>query len=303
MLISKREMTKRKKKELLPWCWYCDREFADEKILVQHQKAKHFKCTFCNRKLNTASGMVVHVAQVHKENIERVPNAIEGRDSVDLEIFGMEGVPPEDLQAHYEEIETGQKKPKQESLRPSGPSNTLLLKLTSYSNFNPANTQPTVSTPVPPVYSQGMAMNAYPMPFGNMPMMPMMPFQMPMMPPALSFTSVSSLNNPGPLISPVSPPGMSPGISAPVVSPPGISPPGISLPVPGGVPAGPPGISSSTFSGMSLNILSSAPPKKSDPIRDETEKIQVQGGLLYFSHPEISVEELRSLYSKYQLIQ
>jgi len=23
---------------------YCNREFDDEKILVQHQKAKHFKC-------------------------------------------------------------------------------------------------------------------------------------------------------------------------------------------------------------------------------------------------------------------
>lgn len=26
------------------FCYYCDREFDDEKVLIQHQKAKHFKC-------------------------------------------------------------------------------------------------------------------------------------------------------------------------------------------------------------------------------------------------------------------
>ncbi|KAG8050304.1 hypothetical protein GUJ93_ZPchr0009g908 [Zizania palustris] len=27
--------------------YYCDREFDEEKILAQHQKAKHFKCHLC----------------------------------------------------------------------------------------------------------------------------------------------------------------------------------------------------------------------------------------------------------------
>ena len=49
---------------------YCERDFEDEKVLIQHQKAKHFKCPHCNKKLNTAGGMVVHVAQVHKETID-----------------------------------------------------------------------------------------------------------------------------------------------------------------------------------------------------------------------------------------
>ena len=53
------------------WCYYCDREFDDEKILVQHQKAKHFKCHVCHKKLSTASGMVIHVLQVHKENVTK----------------------------------------------------------------------------------------------------------------------------------------------------------------------------------------------------------------------------------------
>lgn len=61
----------KKKKEVKPWCYYCDREFEDESILIQHQKAKHFKCHVCYKKLSTASGMVVHVVQVHKETLTK----------------------------------------------------------------------------------------------------------------------------------------------------------------------------------------------------------------------------------------
>jgi hypothetical protein len=39
-----------------PWCYYCERDFDDLKILISHQKAKHFKCDKCNRRLNTAGG-------------------------------------------------------------------------------------------------------------------------------------------------------------------------------------------------------------------------------------------------------
>nr|GMC84238.1 protein SUPPRESSOR OF FRI 4 isoform X1 [Ipomoea batatas]GMD37369.1 protein SUPPRESSOR OF FRI 4 isoform X1 [Ipomoea batatas]GME06834.1 protein SUPPRESSOR OF FRI 4 isoform X1 [Ipomoea batatas] len=53
------------------WCYYCDREFDDEKILVQHQKAKHFKCHVCQKKLSTAGGMAIHVLQVHKETVTK----------------------------------------------------------------------------------------------------------------------------------------------------------------------------------------------------------------------------------------
>ena len=60
-------MTKKKKAtQLDAWCWYCDREFEDEKVLIEHQKAKHFKCSFCPRRLNTAGGLAVHLGQVHK---------------------------------------------------------------------------------------------------------------------------------------------------------------------------------------------------------------------------------------------
>lgn len=57
-------MTKKKKRQnpeiedLLarPWCYYCERDFDDLKILIHHQKAKHFKCERCARRLNTAGG-------------------------------------------------------------------------------------------------------------------------------------------------------------------------------------------------------------------------------------------------------
>ena len=46
-------MGRKKKKPSKPWCWYCNRIFDDEKILIQHQKAKHFKCHICHKKLYT----------------------------------------------------------------------------------------------------------------------------------------------------------------------------------------------------------------------------------------------------------
>lgn len=98
-------MGKKKKRPTKVWCYYCDREFDDEKILVQHQKAKHFKCHVCHKKLSTAGGMVIHVLQVHKESVTKVPNAKPERESTEIEIFGMQGIPPDILAAHYGEDE------------------------------------------------------------------------------------------------------------------------------------------------------------------------------------------------------
>eukprot|EP01054_Gregarina_sp_Poly1_P006281 Gregarina_sp_Poly_1__6280@NODE_3332_length_1174_cov_301_157182_g2110_i0_p1_GENE_NODE_3332_length_1174_cov_301_157182_g2110_i0NODE_3332_length_1174_cov_301_157182_g2110_i0_p1_ORF_typecomplete_len301_score54_81zfC2H2_3rep/PF18868_1/0_00043zfC2H2_8/PF15909_5/0_00058zfC2H2_jaz/PF12171_8/0_033zfC2H2_jaz/PF12171_8/25zfC2HC_2/PF13913_6/0_12zfC2HC_2/PF13913_6/54DUF629/PF04780_12/13DUF629/PF04780_12/0_18zfC2H2_6/PF13912_6/26zfC2H2_6/PF13912_6/1_4zfC2H2_2/PF12756_7/9_2zfC2H2_2/PF12756_7/9_5zfDi19/PF05605_ len=86
---------KRRGLELKPFCYYCDREFDDEKVLLLHQKAKHFKCSQCNRKLDTATGLVVHLLQVHKESLSKVPNAKKDRDGPEIVIHGMSGVPSE----------------------------------------------------------------------------------------------------------------------------------------------------------------------------------------------------------------
>lgn len=94
--------TKRKREyqsleELLatPWCYYCDRSFSDDKVLHEHQKAKHFQCIVgnCHRRLNTAGGLRVHMQQVHKEELHEVDNAIEGRRDPNQEIFGTVGIP------------------------------------------------------------------------------------------------------------------------------------------------------------------------------------------------------------------
>ncbi|KAJ1559413.1 hypothetical protein HK405_010729, partial [Cladochytrium tenue] len=84
---------------------YCNRDFDDEKVLLDHQRARHFKCQTCNKRLNTAGGLQIHCQQVHKETITKIDNAIPGRESCEIEIFGMEGVPIEDLQAHLDEME------------------------------------------------------------------------------------------------------------------------------------------------------------------------------------------------------
>ncbi|GIX65380.1 zinc finger protein, putative [Babesia caballi] len=90
----------RKRLLLKPFCYFCNREFDDEKVLVQHQKAKHFKCGECNRKLETANGLAVHMQQVHKLIQRKVPYALEGRDNVNSVVQGMHGVPFDAIEEH-----------------------------------------------------------------------------------------------------------------------------------------------------------------------------------------------------------
>ncbi|GBN42154.1 BUB3-interacting and GLEBS motif-containing protein ZNF207 [Araneus ventricosus] len=93
-------MGRKRKKPSKPWCWYCNREFVDEKILIQHQKAKHFRCHLCKRKLYTGPGLAIHCMQVHKQTIDNVPNALPNRNNIETEIYGMEGIPPGDIKEH-----------------------------------------------------------------------------------------------------------------------------------------------------------------------------------------------------------
>ncbi|ESZ92761.1 hypothetical protein SBOR_6873 [Sclerotinia borealis F-4128] len=90
-----------------PWCYYCERDFDDLKILISHQKAKHFKCERCGRRLNTAGGLSVHMNQVHKETLASVDNSLPNRQGLEVEIFGMEGIPEDVVQAHNQRIISG----------------------------------------------------------------------------------------------------------------------------------------------------------------------------------------------------
>ncbi|XP_078173814.1 zinc finger (C2H2 type) family protein isoform X2 [Carex rostrata] len=156
-------MGKKKKRAVEKvFCYYCDREFDDEKILVQHQKAKHFKCHVCHKKLSTASGMTIHVLQVHKESVTKVPNAKPERESTEIEIFGMQGVPPQILAAHYGESEED----------PSAKMTKVEAPLTFTHNHNPLNTAtamglpPTygaVVRPPPPIFNPAFAVRPPPM--------------------------------------------------------------------------------------------------------------------------------------------
>ncbi|MCJ1245886.1 hypothetical protein MMC30_003090 [Trapelia coarctata] len=87
-----------------PWCYYCERDFDDLKILINHQKAKHFKCERCGRRLNTAGGLSVHMTQVHKETLTTIENALPNRSNLDVEIFGMEGIPEDVVGSHNQRV-------------------------------------------------------------------------------------------------------------------------------------------------------------------------------------------------------
>ncbi|KXS18966.1 hypothetical protein M427DRAFT_132460 [Gonapodya prolifera JEL478] len=235
---------KKAKKEVKPWCWYCDREFEDEKVLIQHQKAKHFKCNQCNKRLNTAGGLGVHMTQVHKANLTKIENTLAGRDSPDIEIFGMEGVPEEDLAKHLEEIEGG-----------SGNGLDLKRDGAAFPGMPPMAFG--LGPPAPPMGFPPPMMHGMP-PRPGFPPMP--PFGMPMRPgmPPPPFPMMPGGFPPFPLAGgppmPGAPPGMPPpggmpGGPPPFPVPPGTLPPG-STPPPGAPPfpmppgmAPPPGLS------------------------------------------------------------
>ncbi|TRM62924.1 hypothetical protein BD626DRAFT_569501 [Schizophyllum amplum] len=257
-------MAKKKNKQIIrPWCWYCEREFEDEKVLMQHQKAKHFKCNMCPRRLNTAGGLAVHIQQVHKlepENLPRIENAIPGRDGYEVEIFGMEGIPAPDV-ADYKrrkEIELGlaagsisqppPKRPKVENRVLTEAE--LQAALAQHKALMGQSLDPdamkdggaggAVYGAPPQAYSA--APTALP-PMPAMPMPPFPPGATPPFPPP--FGMPPGALPPGMPMPPFPPgmpppPGMVPGASP--IPPPGVSPPpGMGMPPPGmGMP--PPGL-------------------------------------------------------------
>lgn len=52
----------------------------------------------------TIAGLSVHMNQVHKESLTSVENALPNRQGLDIEIFGMEGVPEDVVQQHNQRI-------------------------------------------------------------------------------------------------------------------------------------------------------------------------------------------------------
>uniref|UniRef100_A0A2R9APQ6 C2H2-type domain-containing protein n=2 Tax=Pan paniscus TaxID=9597 RepID=A0A2R9APQ6_PANPA len=203
----------KKKKQLKP-------DFGDEKILIQHQKAKHFKCHICHKKLYPGPGLAIHYA---------VPSAIPGITDIELEICGMEGIPEKDMdegrQVLEQKTQESQKKKEQDDSDEYGDDDSA-----GSTSFHPQPVQLQQGY-IPPVAQPGLppVPGAPGMPLGIAPLMPGVPPLMPGMPPVMpkctqSFCGENVMMNtpPGPGIPP-----LMPGIIPPVTQTQAVSAPGI----------------------------------------------------------------------------
>ncbi|KAG1973102.1 BUB3-interacting and GLEBS motif-containing protein ZNF207 [Pimephales promelas] len=206
---------------------YCNRDFDDEKILIQHQKAKHFKCHICHKKLYTGPGLAIHCMQVHKETIDGVPNAIPGRTDIELEIYGMEGIPEKDMQDRRRVLEqksheSQKKKPNQDDSDEeddddddeAGPSSFQQPAAQPQAAYMPPMTQAGIHHVA---HAQGMPHGYAGMPHmltGVPPMIPGMPPVMPGMPPGMM--PMGGMMHP---MMPGMPPGMPPHVARPGMPP------------------------------------------------------------------------------------
>eukprot|EP01064_Diplonema_japonicum_P020906 TRINITY_DN3047_c0_g1_i1.p1 TRINITY_DN3047_c0_g1~~TRINITY_DN3047_c0_g1_i1.p1 ORF type:complete len:293 (+),score=22.61 TRINITY_DN3047_c0_g1_i1:137-1015(+) len=197
-----------------PWCYYCNKKFSTEGILIQHQKEKHFKCEVCKRKLTSANGMKSHCLKRHGHEVESVPNAITERANFGAEVYGMQGIPCNMLTEQERILYSTQ----DQSIMPP-------MDLMGYPFMGPPMGMPTPSFLMHPQ-------------MGSMP--PGMPFPCPMgtMPPGMP------LGVPPPMPHGVPPPmgamphGMPPGVPPPM----GSMPPGMPHGVPPHMGAMPPGM-------------------------------------------------------------
>lgn len=162
---------------------------------MQHQKAKHFKCHICHKKLYTGPGLSIHCMQVHKESIDKVPNALPNRSNIEIEIYGMEGIPAEDIKEH-ERQKGGQGGAKSDTDDDDGPSSKKSKSDTVAGPSNPA-TLPTATQPmtqpnllVPQQFPGQFPMQFMP-PFMQHPGMPPMMMRPPLFPGAAA-AAVSS---------------------------------------------------------------------------------------------------------------
>jgi len=270
-------MGRKKKKPSKPWCWYCNRDFDDEKILLQHQKAKHFKCHICHKKLYTGPGLSIHCMQVHKETLDRVPNSLPNRGNIEIEIYGMEGIPEAEIRDHEAQKQSGKKIMTAEGAESSdeeGGSSAKKIKTSQppAPETSTANTSAVSSLPMTPMLgSPFMAMGPMSHYLGHIPMMGAMPqMQMP------GGQVPSPQSTPKPLFP-------TPSSSTPSIS--SASKPAFAAYSSGGASAG---------AGATI-VGESTVPKKSGVIA-------TQAGSSKIMHPEedLSLEELRARLGRYQ---
>ncbi|KAL0482869.1 hypothetical protein AKO1_014160 [Acrasis kona] len=210
---------------------------------MQHQKARHFKCIHCNRKLGSASGMATHVLQVHKEVVLKIPGAKQGRCSIEFEIFGMEGIPQEyilqrqaalELQMNQEAQQNGEAPTKKlrsaEEIITANLQNSQSLNSASSSTTGPIFALPTIyNQPISaaPMLTKPPPPNQPPPPITQPPPPPPPPTQPPPPPPAPTTAPYPYFMPPPPVMG-GHPPGMLPPfMPSPLGMPP---PPGMIFP-------------------------------------------------------------------------
>ena len=93
---------------LLEVCFVYNSLFSSNYLLVSQEKKKKKKRAdeadiFCDI---IKTGLAVHMSQVHKEQLTAVENALPNRTGLDVEIFGMEGVPEDIIQGHNQRVIT-----------------------------------------------------------------------------------------------------------------------------------------------------------------------------------------------------
>mmetsp|Transcript_46998 Transcript_46998/g.109555 ORF Transcript_46998/g.109555 Transcript_46998/m.109555 type:complete len:266 (-) Transcript_46998:27-824(-) len=123
-----------------PVCFYCDRGFDDEAVLIQHQRAKHFRCIECDDgavrgKCETVQGLIIHTLKVHGKSLAKVPNAKYGRDSPELNVYGMDGLPEWFLRERGLPMPTAETAPDPSSKPPPAPAPAAPPPLPSLAGF------------------------------------------------------------------------------------------------------------------------------------------------------------------------
>lgn len=289
----------RKKKRTKPllFCYYCERIFDNERVLIQHQRSKHFKCPQCRKTMSTAHGMMVHVFQVHKDTIDSVPAAKEGRGSFDREIYGMEGVPTDVIEQKRIKIygEAAAKKPRVDVPMMPSPYNQY----GALGVHNPGQYLMQMSPQIPLYPGVG-----HPgMPQGMMPIPMTVPMHMPrtMIPPHIPPPPI-----PPPPAGPSVPPpsnsakALMPDSSQPCSQP--RSPPSMPIPASRLIPLP---LQSGIYGGSATLIPAAGQLVISPPGSQELLQSQVTAGMknldivLIFDNENASQEEIRAMHPKY----
>lgn len=63
--------------------------------------------------------------QVHKEAIDKVPNSLPNRSNIEIEIYGMEGIPSQDLKDHEKQKTGGGNKSESDDEEPMAKKNKI----------------------------------------------------------------------------------------------------------------------------------------------------------------------------------